>query len=623
MSDQPTPVTVFFDLAQTLGYECQPTGSDAVSFRRYDDIPPRLAELRSDGHRIGVLASGPRWTTSRIREALRTSALDQLIERELTAEWTGDTSAFEGALGGDTSARLLVSPSTRRRRQAARAGLMAVPHPALARSVARGDRVIVLRATGPRLGFEQLFELCHTQPFAIPLRILPSRDAITLYVMTTHSGDAGERTVLGGVVGERLRRARLDVTAIGDQLAMEAAELHWLDLDHLDERKTSSDGAVPRGFTLLHRDDGFAVAVASESEPPEPATMGCCGGSAHLEPRFALLRESRPARTFSTFPLDEADADAISQLTVEEYRAYLDPWWDGRPSAPYGAIRSRDARHPHNARAAAAAADLLRTICGAQNVRTPPFATDIRPDIYNVEATIPADPASELAGEVVLLGAHLDSINGEVDLYAHQDAPGADDDASGMAAIFSAASVLTALSRQRQPRRTIRLVLFNAEEHSLLGSMRYADDHADDVVAMFQVDMIGFVHPDSPTPRQWEVHTGTRPGVRDPDERRRQQELLGDIVEKAAQRLAPDLRLQRYPIAPGCADPGSRGSDHASFDCPSCKICENFYTDVCGGGRHPHHPTYHSPRDTCIDYEFATRITRATIGAVWMRANAT
>ncbi|MBA2305539.1 MAG: M20/M25/M40 family metallo-hydrolase, partial [Acidobacteria bacterium] len=83
------------------------------------------------------------------------------------------------------------------------------------------------------------------------------------------------------------------------------------------------------------------------------------------------------------------------------------------------------------------------------NVRTRYHTADTKS--YNVLAEIPGtDPA--LKGEVVLLGAHLDSWH---------SAPGATDNADGVAAAMEAMRILKATGVQ--PRRTIRLALWGGE----------------------------------------------------------------------------------------------------------------------------------------------------------------
>ncbi|KGE04694.1 M20/M25/M40 family metallo-hydrolase [Pseudohaliea rubra] len=82
----------------------------------------------------------------------------------------------------------------------------------------------------------------------------------------------------------------------------------------------------------------------------------------------------------------------------------------------------------------------------------------------NVVAEIPGREAPE---EVVLAGAHLD---------AWDLGTGAVDDGAGVAIVVAAARLLKALPEP--PRRTVRVVLFGAEEVGLVGAKAYAEQHA-------------------------------------------------------------------------------------------------------------------------------------------------
>lgn len=79
-------------------------------------------------------------------------------------------------------------------------------------------------------------------------------------------------------------------------------------------------------------------------------------------------------------------------------------------------------------------------------------------------------PGSDLAHEVVLISAHLDSW----DL-----GPGAVDDGAGVAIVTAAAALLQRLNTQHgmKPRRTIRVVLFGNEENGFDGARNYGDRH--------------------------------------------------------------------------------------------------------------------------------------------------
>ena len=97
---------------------------------------------------------------------------------------------------------------------------------------------------------------------------------------------------------------------------------------------------------------------------------------------------------------------------------------------------------------------------------------------------------NELANEVVVLGAHLDSININGGSNPEQVAPGADDDASGVATLTEALRV--ALASGWKPKRTVKFMAYAAEEAGLRGSNAIAQKFKADgvnVVAAMQLDM--------------------------------------------------------------------------------------------------------------------------------------
>lgn len=102
----------------------------------------------------------------------------------------------------------------------------------------------------------------------------------------------------------------------------------------------------------------------------------------------------------------------------------------------------------------------------------------------NIEATL---PGTSLPQEVVVLGAHYDTA---------EDAPGADDNASGVAGVLELARGFAA-SRQA---RTIRFVFFPTEEPPFfatgnMGSRHYAAAaraRNDQVTAMLSIESIGY-----------------------------------------------------------------------------------------------------------------------------------
>lgn len=95
------------------------------------------------------------------------------------------------------------------------------------------------------------------------------------------------------------------------------------------------------------------------------------------------------------------------------------------------------------------------------------FTLEARSDVEATTANVIAElPGTDLADEVVLLGAHLDSW----DL-----GQGAVDDGAGVAIVSAALGVLQQAGRR--PRRTVRVVLFGNEENGFDGARHYGDRH--------------------------------------------------------------------------------------------------------------------------------------------------
>lgn len=99
-------------------------------------------------------------------------------------------------------------------------------------------------------------------------------------------------------------------------------------------------------------------------------------------------------------------------------------------------------------------------------------------------------PGSTLPNEVVVVGGHLDSIS------STSAAPGADDDASGIATFTEVIRV--AMARNFRPQRTVKFMAYAAEETGLRGSREIAIEHkgntAITVVGVLQLDMTNYKH---------------------------------------------------------------------------------------------------------------------------------
>lgn len=108
--------------------------------------------------------------------------------------------------------------------------------------------------------------------------------------------------------------------------------------------------------------------------------------------------------------------------------------------------------------------------------------------VVNLEVEI---PGTRQAGEIIVIGAHYDSVEGS---------PGANDNGSGVAALLEIARVLAG----SRPQRTIRLVFFANEEPPFyyswdMGSRQYAHrahSRGEKIVAMLSLETIGCYKPE-------------------------------------------------------------------------------------------------------------------------------
>jgi hypothetical protein len=121
------------------------------------------------------------------------------------------------------------------------------------------------------------------------------------------------------------------------------------------------------------------------------------------------------------------------------------------------------------------------------------------------DPAITANVVAELKGrnsnsdKIVVMGAHFDS-RSNIRASPSDRAPGADDNGSGSAALLEFAKVINAHGAKFE--HTLRLVLFTGEEQGLLGSRAIARKWADEgenVIAMFNADMIGYKLPNAET----------------------------------------------------------------------------------------------------------------------------
>ena len=146
--------------------------------------------------------------------------------------------------------------------------------------------------------------------------------------------------------------------------------------------------------------------------------------------------------------------------------------------------------------------------------------------------------------QIFLLTAHLDS---RAAAWPHDPAPGADDNASGSAALLIAADLLADLDLAY----TIRIVFFTGEEQGYYGSYYYARDVAnagEDILGVLNLDMIAWDAEGGP---DIDLHSHL-PGTEDDSDR------LADLFAAVVDVYGLDLE-------PQIVENGAGFSDHSRF----------------------------------------------------------
>ena len=190
-----------------------------------------------------------------------------------------------------------------------------------------------------------------------------------------------------------------------------------------------------------------------------------------------------------------------------------------------------------------------------------------------------------------LVGGHFD----DTSEIPYTRAPGADDNASGIAATLVIADIL----RSHRFSDTIRFVHFSAEEQGHWGSQAYARSlhtAGAQVMGFIDLDMIGW---DGDGDRTVEIHSGTRTNS----------VSLASRFTAANQRYGQGLRLEVKSAS------ASRFSDHSSFwdyGYPAFMAIENFFDDSILRDRNP---WYHKTGDLLsrVNLDYTVRTTRTAL----------
>jgi len=232
-------------------------------------------------------------------------------------------------------------------------------------------------------------------------------------------------------------------------------------------------------------------------------------------------------------------------------------------------------------------------------------------------------PGVTTPGDIYVVGAHFDAVSG---------APGADDNATGVAATLEMARIFSTRSFDS----TIRFIGFDQEELGLLGSLAYtqaAANAGDNIKLATIYDMIGYT-----SPTQAAFPTGAAPGIGSFFVS--EQRLVGDFIGmmgannpqtladfvSAAALYAPTLPVVTGILTGDVTNPTVRSvfsnafrSDHVGF------WVHGYDAILLGDTANFRNPNYHGPGDlpSTLDFPFMTKVVQGSLGLVAERAGLT
>jgi leucyl aminopeptidase len=244
---------------------------------------------------------------------------------------------------------------------------------------------------------------------------------------------------------------------------------------------------------LIDRGDGIvhSMTLAEALKLSEKAHLdNRCGGFFDVTDQPQVSREALPF--VEMFRLNLGDRPMTQGAYLQESISMLESQRLFKTVTDLSAFRNRFYKSDYGVKAAEFIAEQFKTI--AKN------RSDVKVELFkhskwaqpSVIATIPGQGPNK--DEIVVIGGHEDSINQSAFGSKEQNAPGADDNATGIATILEVYRVL--IETGFKPNRTLMFMGYAAEEVGLLGSQDIANSFKKDkkaVVAVVQFDMTGFV----------------------------------------------------------------------------------------------------------------------------------
>lgn len=189
---------------------------------------------------------------------------------------------------------------------------------------------------------------------------------------------------------------------------------------------------------------------------------------------------------------------------------------------------------------------------------------------FRQQSVILTIAGTDNAAEAIVIGAHLDSIL-SFNMTKTARAPGADDDASGVASMTEALRAM--IAQGFKPRRTIHMIAYAGEEVGLRGSQEIArsfKQNNTNVVGVLQLDMTNYKGAANDI-YLFTDYTDSK-----------QNEFVAQLISV----YLPELKVGYDKCGYGC-------SDHVSWDAQGYPTSMPFESTLAR-----HNPRIHSTRDT-------------------------
>jgi hypothetical protein len=507
-----------------------------------------------------------------VPELLEDAAVAELEPRLALVEAVVPLDALE--LPDGAGPHVLVAADRVVRREAADEGWLPVPHPRVALPAALGEPLVFAHLTG-RL--DELRPPIGLLPYWLERR--PGHRATAFALLT--------RKALAGALDAGISVERLPLRAEVEDPLLVAFE------------PGARAGTALAAHDVLWSDGSrVLVALAADGATPDLARDASHGRVSLLVPSPELLRPAllvaANAPSARGTPIRATAMPA--PVTAHSFAADVARYAGAAPLDGGEPVQSRHIEHPDNERVVRA---LLEDLAGLGYA---PVTHDIAFGGRIVRSVIAEQPGTGELGVdagIIVVGCHIDTTGGH----------GADDDASGMAAVLAIARHLPYVREDLH--HTVRLCFFNAETPGLVGSRAYAaalKAAGTPVTGVICCDMIGF---NSDGARTFEVHAGfTDRDVRDLSV------PLAELVAASAESFGLPAPTQVFSgmIAGDGDDPrrydgAINRADHAAFQ-------EQGYPAVLVSEDRFPQPPDDPAADVAVDADYAADITRAVSIAV-------